>query len=292
MSEKLLELTQKYFDKNNFIIQTENINNGEKWAVIYASSHNLYKPENEEGFIKDIVKKDNYEWFKTRIPFAEKHIFIRDISKRFYRFGISNKINSLEEFAKFIKPELEGYKLITIGSSAGGTAAIELGNFLNAEYIYTFSPVLRPHGEDYPQEKIEEDLKNKKIFDITSLVKNSQIPIFYMYPSESQFDIFTANLIKDCQNIKFVPIKCPVHGIPVNKRLLKAIIKQSKEELEKIYSYKYNDSVNEFSFAKELGGWQMYFARLLDYAKKYPLFIFKKDFYNIVIKSFGQEVKK
>lgn len=292
MSEKLSELTEKYFNKDNYVIQTETVGNREKWAVIYASSHNIYSPENEYGFIKDIVKKDNYEWFKTRIPFASKHIFIRDISKRFYSFGINNKLNNFEKIAEFLKPELEGYKIITIGSSAGGTAAIILGNLLNAEYIFAFSPIIRSYKEDYPQEKVEEDLKNNKIFDITSTIEKMQTPIFYMYPCESSFDIYTVNLIKNCQNIKFLPIKSPIHGIPVNKRILKTIIKQNLSELHKLYQYKYNDCIHEYLFVKKHFGIKMFAARLFDFARKYPHFFLKKEFYNIINEIFKKEDTK
>ena len=255
--------------------------------MIYASSHNIYSPENEEGFIKDIVKKDNYEWFKTRIPFASKHIFIRDVSRRFYSFGINNNLDNFDKIAEILKTELEGYKIITIGSSAGGTAAIMLGNLLNAEYILAFSPIIRSYKEDYPKDKIEEDLKNKKIFDITSTVEKMHVPIFYMYPAQSDFDVYTVNLIKNCKNIRFLPIECSVHGIPVNKRILRAIIKQNKPELEQTYKYKFDNSINEYTFAKEIWGLKMYFARIFDYMRKYPLFIFKKEFYNIMLKKRG-----
>jgi len=289
MSEKLAELINEYFDKDNYIIQTDTVENKEKLAVVYASSHNIYSPENEDGFIKCIVKKDNYEWFKTRIPFASKHIFIRDVSRRFYSFGINNNLNNLEKIAEFLKPELEGYKIITIGSSAGGTAAIMLGNLLNAEYVFAFSPIIRSYREDYPKDKIEEDLKNNKIFDITSTVEKMQTPIFYMYPAQSDFDVYTVNLIKNCQNIRFLPIECSVHGIPVNKRILRAIIGLNKKELEKTYKYNFDDSVNEYTFAKENWGLKMYFARVFDYVRKYPLFIFKKEFYNIMFKKEGKK---
>lgn len=290
MPDRLYELIEKQRQEKNYIIQTEK--NDGKWAVIYASSSDIFFPVNEEGFLKDIVQKDKYEWFKTRIPYASKHIFIRDVARKFYRYGINNELSDLKKLADRLKPELEGYKVITVGSSAGGTAAIVLGNLLNAEFIFAFSPVIRSYDENYPKEKIENDLKENKIIDILPVIQNSDIPIYYMYPSKSDFDKYTVNLVKECQNIKFVPIECEIHGIPVNKRILKTIIKSEPQELEKIYKYKFDDSVNEFSFARDNWGLKMYLLRLSDFIKKYPLFIFKKEFYNIVIKSLFKKDNK
>lgn len=290
MPDKLYELIEKQRQEKNYIIQTEK--NDGKWAVIYASSHNIYSPANEEGFIKDIIEKDNYEWYKTRIPYASKHIFIRDVSRKFYRYGINNELTNLEKLAETLKPELNGYKLITIGSSAGATAALVLGNLLNAEFIFAFSPIIHSYDENYPKDKIENDLKENKIIDILPVIQNSTIPVFYMYPSKSDFDKYTVNLVKDCKNINFIPIECEIHGIPVNKRILKTIIKSEQQELEKLYKYKFDDSVNEFSFGWENWGLEMYLLRLSDFIKKYPLFIFKKEFYNIVIKSLFKKRNK
>lgn len=289
MPYNLYELTEKQRREKNYFIQTEE--KGEKCAVIYASSHNIYSPQNEEGFLRDIVQKDKYEWFKTRIPCASKHIFIRDVSRKFYRYGINNELSSLEKLADRLKPELEGYKLITVGSSAGGTAAIVLGNLLNAEFIFAFSPIIRSYDENYPKDKIECDLKENKIIDILPVMKKSEIPIFYMYPSKSKFDIYTVNLAKECPNINFLPVESDVHGIPVNKRILKAIIAEKQDNLKQIYKYKYNDSVNEYSLAKTNWGFKMYLLRITDFIRKYPLFVFRKEFYNIVLKSFFKKDK-
>lgn len=280
---ELKELIEEQFHKDNFLIQTDN-NTNSNYAVVYCSSNGVYRNDTVEDFTNSILKIDNYEWFMTRIPFANKHIFIRDITKRFYQFGINdNGIGSYEKIAEMIKKETDGYKIITIGSSAGGTAAIRLGKMLNADYTIAFSPLLKSFKSDTPQEIIDDKIKNREWFDYTDFA-NSEIPIFYIYPNGSEWDIYNSSLVKDFKNIFFLPIKSYIHGVPINKRILKKLFAMDKNSLKNILKYKTTDSVNEYVFAREIGGICLYILRVLDYIKKYPLFLFKKDFYSLVLK--------
>lgn len=283
----LQDLIQEQLKKDNFLIvknlQDKNYS-GEKYAVIYCSSNGVYKNDTIADFTKSILQIDNYEWFMTRIPYAEKHIFIRDISKRFYQFGINNNgLNSIEKIAEMLKEETKGYKIITIGSSAGGTAAIVLGKMLNADFTIAFSPMLKTYKEDIPKEIIEEKIKNKEYFDNVNYA-NSEVPIFYIYPNGSEWDIYNSSLVKDYKNVYFLPIESSIHGVPLNKRILKKILGTNKETLKNIFKYKTTDVISEYKFARENWGYLFYLQRIFDYIKKYPMFFIRKDFYNTVLK--------
>ena len=279
MSE-LKELIAEQFHKDNYIIRTDNEKNGEKYAVVYCSSNGVYRNDTVEDFTKTILQTDNYEWYMTRIPFAQKHIFIRDVSKRFYRFGINdNGLDSFEKIAEMIKKETEGYKIITIGSSSGGDMPVVLGKMLNADYTITFSPMLKTFKPDVENKTITDDLR----FDDTAYA-DSGIPVFYIYPNGSEWDIYNSSLLKDFENVHFLPIKSDIHGVPINKRILKKILEQDKEALKKICRFKTTEVITEYQLARELGGFGFYMLRVFDYIKKYPLFFLRKDFYTLVIK--------
>lgn len=282
---ELQDLINEQFHKDNYIIRTENSKQADKYAVVYCSSNGVYKNNTVEDFTKSILQIDNYEWYMTRIPYAEKHIFIRDITKRFYKFGINdNNLTSIEKVAEMIKKETEGYKVITIGSSAGGSAAIILGKMLNADFTLAFSPLLKNYNSvELPQEVLEENKTTRAFFDDVEFAK-SDIPIFYIYPNGSEWDIYNSEYLKDFENVRFLPIKSDIHGVPVNKRILKKVLSCDKDTLKKIIKYKTTDSVNEFQIARKIGGFGFYLLRVWDYVKKYPLFFFRKDFYTMVLR--------
>lgn len=296
MTEKnLQELIQEQFHKDNFIIRTNSVSSqkdedntnsakDEKWAVIYCSSNGVYREDTVECFKKAILEIDNYEWYMNRIPYAEKHIFIRDVSKRFYQFGINdNSLDSIEKVAEKLQQETEGYKIITIGSSSGGMAAIVFGKMLKAEFTIAFSPLLRPYKPDEAKEIVEQKIAAKEYFDAVEYA-NSDIPIFYIYPNGSEWDIYNSSLVTNFQNVYFLPIKSCIHGVPMNKRVLRKIIESKPNKLKNIIKYRTNDEISEYKFALKNWGFGFYLLRVYDFIKKYPLFFLKKDFYTLILR--------
>ena len=70
-------------------------------------------------------------------------LFLRDIKMRYYLTGLKNNTDNFEKTVEFIKNMTvnRGYKkIIGIGCSAGGYAAILYGNLLNFSKIIAFSP--------------------------------------------------------------------------------------------------------------------------------------------------------
>jgi hypothetical protein len=70
---------------------------------------------------------------------AGKLIFVRDIFKSWYVCGISDRYSSIDDMIDFLKEETKGYKVITVGNSAGGYMAVLAGVLLGAERVFNFS---------------------------------------------------------------------------------------------------------------------------------------------------------
>ena len=88
-------------------------------CVIYFSSNNIYFPNEPEVFEKEIVKKNKFEWYGSRITDAYKHIFIRDIKKQWYLNGINKQINTPNKLYEFLKSETQDYNNIITTSYHG-----------------------------------------------------------------------------------------------------------------------------------------------------------------------------
>lgn len=132
------EIVQSVYNKlpNYKIVYDDSCS--ENRCAIYFSSNNIYYPNTEEIFRKRIVEKDFFEWYHTRVK-ARKHIFVRDVFKQWYIDGINTEIDSPEKLLTWLKQEAGGQDVITIGSSAGGYAAILYGSLLGASKVFAFN---------------------------------------------------------------------------------------------------------------------------------------------------------
>lgn len=234
-----------YQEQNNYLIEYDK--NGDKeWCAIYFCSNDIYYPNTKEIFQKRIIDKNFFEWYNSRIYKAYKHIFIRDIFKQWYLAGINKNINSPTKLIDFLKEETNGYKVITIGSSAGGYAAILYGSFINTQYILAFNPqfeiesLLKKSSEAINPLLFRIKDERKKFFNLSELT-NKRIKIFYFYSNASPWDIEQNNYARNTHlNIIPITFKSNHHGIPFLKIAIPTVINLNTTQLEKISNKKQN----------------------------------------------------
>lgn len=227
-----------YQEQDNYLIEFDE--KGEKdWCAVYFCSNDIYYPNSEEIFRKRIIEKNFFEWYHSRINKASKHIFIRDIFKQWYLAGINKNINTPERLIDFLKKETEGYKAITIGSSAGGYAAILYGSFINTQYTLTFNPqfeiqsLLKSSSEAIDPLVFRIKDERIKYFNITNFI-NKETKIFYFFSNKSRWDIEQNKILKkDIHNIFKLEFSSRHHGIPFLKVALPVIINSNDFLLEK-----------------------------------------------------------
>ncbi|AYQ31764.1 hypothetical protein [Runella sp. SP2] len=240
------KIVQSAFENDNYLIELQEENYNENICVVYFSSNNIYYPNTEEVFKKQILEKNFYEMYRTRVKNAHKHIFVRDIFKQWYLKGINSKINSHEKFLGFLKMETENYLIYTIGSSAGGYAAVLYGQLLGANKIFSFN------GQFMLFDLLESSSKeinplifrlryNKDIIKLYSLREFITEPgrIFYFNSSKNIWDSEQLNHIADKQ-INVIRLRTSHHGIPFLKIALQNVICSSNKTLMK-YTNKINN---------------------------------------------------
>lgn len=254
------KLIKEYYKKGNYKIEYSNVES--KVCAIYFSSNGIYTHNTEEVFTKEIINKDKYEWYKTRVENASKHIFLRDIQKRWYIDGINNTYCSIDKLLNFLKKETEGYEIITMGSSSGGYMAVLMGVLLKAKLIFNFSGQFsldyhtqkdKPNFSQYLYENKNNHHKNK-YYNIVDLVENSKIPIVYFYPALAEEDIYQSGLIQDCKNIIVFKFNSSIHGRTAIEFNIKRILNMSLEklrELEKLYE---GQNIGRLSFSVKVSG--------------------------------------
>lgn len=224
-----------YQEQDNYLIET-NEKGDKEWCAIYFCSHDIYYPNIEEIFRKRIIQKNFFEWYHSRITKASKHIFIRDVFKQWYLAGINKSINTPEKLTDFLRKETLEYKIVTIGSSAGGYAAILYGSLLSAEYVLAFNArfeiysVLKNSTENINPLAFRLKDQRQKFFDLNPLI-NDTTKYFYFFSKKSQLDIIQKKHLKEKDNIYIICFNTNHHGIPFLKVALPKVVNLNTNKL-------------------------------------------------------------
>ena len=227
--------------RDNFLVIYDEQCTVKNYCAVYFSSNDIYYPNTKETFHRRIVEQDTYEWYSTRIEKAYKHIFIRDIYKQWYLKGINNRIDTPEKLLEWLKAETKGYKVIALGSSAGGYAALFYGSQLRAERILAFNPQFELNSlferSDESKNPILYRLRGtewSKHFDIAPMLNNAASDIYYFYSLKSSWDILQCQHIKDIKRIHQIGFSTSHHGIPFLKVALPKVINMAHSDWQRL----------------------------------------------------------
>lgn len=224
--------------EKNYLIEYDNAQRDNRLCAIYFSSNDIWFPHTEEIFRHRIVEKNFFEWYKCRINAAHKHIFLRDVFKQWYLTGINADIPTQEKLLEFLKEETNGYRVVTIGSSAGGYAAVYFGQRLNADYVIAFN------AQFSLERLVRQSTKstNPILFSMLKpiggggniLLNDNAVPVFYVYSNHSKWDNEQHQYIKECKSVQCIEFNSKKHGIPFLKVALPVFINFKKKDLERL----------------------------------------------------------
>jgi hypothetical protein len=240
------KIVQKMFEKDNYLVVYDETCEDKNSCAIYFSSNDIYFPNTEEVFRKRIVEKDFYEMYLTRVNGAYKHVFVRDIQKQWYIGGINSRIHSPELLLEFLQEETRGYSLTTIGSSAGGYAAVLYGSLLSANRVFSFNgqfevssllKISTPAVDPLLFRNAASPLA--KYFDIRELI-NPSINIYYFSSLDSEWDSQQYRHIQDITYVKPILFKTSHHGVPFVKSALPVVINMESQALDKMVGKRFN----------------------------------------------------
>lgn len=240
----------------NFRIDFNPVNSIE-YCVIYFSSNNIYFPNDSNTFKNNILLKDRFEWTNQKIRYAHKHIFIRDIKKQWYLTGINAQINSPVRLFSFLERETKNYKIITVGSSAGGYGAILYGSMLKAFRIFAFSPQFELNSLLLTSNELVDPIifKNKFnlnlniYYDLNPFILNAK-SIYYFCPIKSEWDYQQLTHASKMNGINIIRFKISHHGIPFLKDCLKYLFEMDEKKLYEFTRKEYSP----FLFSLEILG--------------------------------------
>lgn len=226
-------------------------------CVIYFSSNELYYPNTAKAFENSILIKDKFEWQRNFIRYAHKHIFIRDVQKQWYMEGISAKYNNPKKLLELLKNLTKGFKVIAIGSSAGGFAALLYGSLLQAKSVYAFNAQLNLNLIVKKSNAITDpilfkykDNSRAKYFTIDSFI-STETNYFYFQSSKSKFDIDQYEAFHEKDRILRIPFKTSNHGFPFLRHNLSHVLNLNRQQLIELSKREYHP----FMFSVSIDGW-------------------------------------
>lgn len=94
------------------------------------------------GFI-DRLSLRVYEFFEATRPLGYHRILLRDQNRLWYHHGIDRKRRNWDQLLEFLATEIATInprKVMCLGTSAGGYAALIAGHQLAADYVHAFGP--------------------------------------------------------------------------------------------------------------------------------------------------------
>ncbi len=210
-------------------------------CVLYFSSNEIYYPNTLSSFNYSIIQRDKYEWKRNKFPKAKKHIFIRDIHKQWYLSGINDTLDNPKKLLDFLRKETEGYRTITIGSSAGGYGALLFGSMLECERIYAFNAQLNLTVTMQNSNALTDPVLFEKVNDVNCKayydLSNFISPItdnYYFQSCQSQMDIeqYEAISLEAQNNLKIIRLQTANHGFPFLRINLPYVLAFSPKELD------------------------------------------------------------
>lgn len=210
--------------------------------------------------------------------------------------GLGGGIGSIDELVEYLKDITKGYDLITVGNSSGGYIASIIGAKLNASLIINIAGQfsIAQYAEDnyeYPELYcFRNEGRCNKYFDITDLIKKSEIPIIYFYSGKNIEDLKQTSYIKFLPNIYMFKFDSRMHGITAKPYNYPYLINLSFGEWMNLYDiYK-----NKFIKAEELALKTMSFDEFLIsntiyWVKNFPKIM--KNQYHVLVKPYLMKIK-
>jgi hypothetical protein len=262
--------------------------NDNNLCVIYFSSNEIYYPNTSYSFNYFINTRDKFEWKQNKYPNARKHIFLRDLQKQWYLCGINDTLNTPIHVLNFLKNETVGYRIITIGSSAGGYAALLFGSLLECERVYAFNSQLNLNitinNSNFYIDPIlfakKNDPKTNIYYDLTNIL-NEKTTYYYFQSFYSSIDVaqFKGISIEAQKKLRTIRFKTSNHGFPFLRINLKNVLQFSHNQLNQYV----NLTIHPISFSFKLIG---FYPTLIFLIKALVTRVKKKKLESILNKSY------
>lgn len=271
----------KSFKEGNFkIIEGNNLES--KLCYIVFSGNGIYWPNTLEIF-EQTINTDYYEWKKTVcseyiLNRVARIILVRDLFKTWYLAGINEECDSIEKVCFLLQELTTGYKVVTVGNSAGGFMASIVGAYLKAEHVLNFG------GQWTLKDELDENINKNyflkkgigdgninKWFNILDYVSDT-VPIFWFYSYYCETDKMQADYYKKYKNnsnIYDFAINSTAHGYLMLHECNDIIISKETDELIQLHDKYENKVVHMLEMAWRILPFKRFYRAFWEYIEEH-----------------------
>ncbi|MGH7884200.1 MAG: hypothetical protein ACRENO_00740 [Thermodesulfobacteriota bacterium] len=163
-----------------------------------------------------------FEFFKITKNLDINKIYLRDLSQTWYHSGLRGITENIDDTVSFLRSKIDesgANKIVVVGNSMGGYAAILFGILIKADIVQAFSAQTTIDNENFfrNKKKLQNDHNNfsDKYFDLKKLIKcnNNKVKINIYYDSKDRFDNFHAMYLDSLQNVTLHSFNGSGHGL-------------------------------------------------------------------------------
>lgn len=184
------------------------------------------------GFIHRLSMRV-YEFFDLTKASGYSRILLRDENRVWYHHGIDRQRNDYPSLLRYLQSEIEKLnpqKIICLGTSAGGYAAIVAGHHLGADYVHAFAPhtllevsvascLGRFRRSLYRWARLKllfSRVARREFFDLGALLKNHNgKTLYYIHHCAGiPRDVEGVARIAGLPGVVSMPYPCAAHSVP------------------------------------------------------------------------------
>ena len=225
-------------------------------CYVFFSSNGLYPEASKEEFQKTMIEKSRYEWKSMAKAFKYhknlgKIIYVRDIYKVFYIYGISKRLDSIDKVIEELRHLTNGYEVTTVGISSGGYLSVICAAALQAKRAFCISGQFNIEWHLQPENlaycMVSEE--RKKYIDILNLVRqNRNVPVYYLCPVGCEHDYENYQAVKEEENVKCFLFPDKKHAATVYPFNFPDLLFLSNERLNKLCLHYEGKLINKNEF--------------------------------------------
>ncbi len=265
-----------YQHKENYkIIDNPNAAEPDLCAVFF-SSVGLYSEKNFAARLD----ADYYEFHRNPVRRAGRNIYVRDVLLSFYLDGINARVNSADKLFALLKELTQGYRVITIGVSAGGYMAMLAGSVLGAEYAVSESGTvnldfMKHHFAKFPWARKWLQAADRPYWQIVPYLQQKPVTVYEFEAYNNPCDRENAALLSAVPSVKFFNIACDSHGTVLDSPAIGAFINLLPRQIEELYHSCRGKVVSRAAFNFRVLSWGQLFKL---YGKKFRKNLLKIKF--------------
>lgn len=169
-----------------------------------------------------------FEFFNLTKDIETKKLYVRDPKQMWYHLGVPGAEGSVRSVAQHLRPIVSGQnprRVVVVGNSAGGYAALLFGCVLNVDMVIAFSPqtflnkkAMAEHKDTRWKPKLAKLYRvgDENFYDLKQVLyrhRHRKTEYQIHYPERNRLDVIHARRMRVIPKVSLCPHKSDTHQL-------------------------------------------------------------------------------